>query len=86
MYTLSIVGECGRGYIGETGRPLVVGLREHRKNLEGHLETSIVVQHVFGVNHHIVWKEAKHLETQKHSVHRNHNEVPYVQYLKNSII
>jgi hypothetical protein len=25
--------ECGRSYIGETGRPLAVRLREHRHNL-----------------------------------------------------
>jgi hypothetical protein len=33
----SVPCECGRSYMGETGRPLVVRLREHRRNLkEGH--------------------------------------------------
>jgi hypothetical protein len=30
----SITCECGRSYIGETGRPLAVLLREHRHNLQ----------------------------------------------------
>lgn len=39
----SIPCECGRSYIGETGRPLPARLSEHRQNLvEGHLETSIL--------------------------------------------
>jgi hypothetical protein len=33
----SIPCECGRSYIGETGRPLSVRLREHRHNLSGGL-------------------------------------------------
>jgi hypothetical protein len=37
----SIPCECGRSYIGETGRPLAVRLREHKHNLrEGLLEKS----------------------------------------------
>jgi hypothetical protein len=30
----SIPRECGRNYIGETGRPLAVRLHEHRHNLQ----------------------------------------------------
>ena len=82
----SIACECGRSYTGETGRPLVVRLREHRQNLEeGHLERSKVVQDAFGENHHIVWKEAKSLETETNSVYRNYNETAYVSCLKMSI-
>jgi len=64
---------------------LVVRLREHRQNFEEiHLERSIV-QHAFGENHHIVWKEAKRLETETNSVYRNNNETAYMSCLKNSI-
>jgi hypothetical protein len=42
----SIPCECGRNYIGETGRLLAVRLREHRHNLQqGFLEKSKLVQH-----------------------------------------
>jgi predicted GIY-YIG superfamily endonuclease len=83
----SIACECGRSYTGETRRPLVVRLCEQRQNLEeGHLERSRVVQHAFGENHHIVWKEAKSLETETNSVYRNYNELANMSCLKNSII
>jgi hypothetical protein len=81
----SITYECGRSFIGETGRPWIVRLRKHRQNLEGHLERSKVVQHAFGENHHIVWKEAKSLETEINSVYRNYNEAACMICLKNSI-
>lgn len=65
---------------------MVVRLREHRQNLEeSHLERSKVVQHTFGETHHIVWKEAKSLETETNSVYRNYNEVVNMSCLKNSI-
>jgi predicted GIY-YIG superfamily endonuclease len=37
----SIPCECGRSYIGETGRPLAVRLREHRHNLKEGFEVSV---------------------------------------------
>jgi hypothetical protein len=40
----SIFCECGRRYIGKTGRPLAVLLHKHRHDLkEGHLEKSKLV-------------------------------------------
>jgi predicted GIY-YIG superfamily endonuclease len=82
----SIACECGRSYTGETRRPLVVRLREQRQNLEeGNLERSKVVQHACGQNHHIVWKEAKSLETKINSVYRKYNEAANKSCLKNSI-
>jgi hypothetical protein len=42
----SIPCGCGRSYIGETGRPLAVWLREHGNNLkEVLLEDSKLAQH-----------------------------------------
>jgi hypothetical protein len=44
----SIPCESGRSYIGETGRPLAVRLREHRHNLQqGLLEKSKFAQHAY---------------------------------------
>jgi predicted GIY-YIG superfamily endonuclease len=44
----SIPCEYGRSYIGETGRPLAVRLREHRHNLQqGVLEKSKLAQHAY---------------------------------------
>jgi hypothetical protein len=44
--------ECGRSYIGETGRSLAVLLREHRHNLkQGLLEKQKLSQHAYEEGH-----------------------------------
>jgi len=44
--------ECDRNYVGETGRLLVVWLREHRQNIkEGCRKTSKYAQHSFKEGH-----------------------------------
>jgi hypothetical protein len=48
----SISCECGRCYIGETGRPLAVRIREHKHNLnEGLLDKSKLAQHAYEEGH-----------------------------------
>jgi hypothetical protein len=48
QYVYSVPCECGRSYIGDTGRPLVVRLHEHRHNFkEGLLEKSKLAQHAY---------------------------------------
>jgi hypothetical protein len=38
--------QCGREYIGETGRPLNIRIREHKYNLrEGSIDKSILASH-----------------------------------------
>jgi hypothetical protein len=50
----SIPCECGRSYIGETGRPLAVLLREHRQNIkEGLLEKSQLAQYAHEEVHRV---------------------------------
>jgi hypothetical protein len=39
--------ECGRSYIGETGRPLAVRLRKHRHNLKGSSYIKIKISPTF---------------------------------------
>lgn len=56
----SIPCECGRKYIGETGRPLAVRVREHKQNLRlGYLEKSKLAKHAFEEDHKIDWDNAK---------------------------
>jgi predicted GIY-YIG superfamily endonuclease len=48
----SITRECGRIYIGETGRSLAVRLHEHRQNLkDGLLEKSKLAQYAYEEGH-----------------------------------
>jgi predicted GIY-YIG superfamily endonuclease len=52
--TYSISCECGRSYIGKTGRPLAVQLHKHKHDLkEGHLEKSKLVQHAYEEGHRV---------------------------------
>jgi hypothetical protein len=61
----SIPCECGRSYIGETGRPLAVHIHEHRHNLRaGLLEKSKLAQHVYEERHRVGWDEARILEIE----------------------
>jgi hypothetical protein len=47
QYISVIPYQCGRSYVGETGRPLAVQLHEHRHNLrQGLLEELKLAQHV----------------------------------------
>jgi predicted GIY-YIG superfamily endonuclease len=63
----SIPCECGRSYIGETGRPLAVRLCEHRHNIkDGLLEKSILAQHAYEEGHRVGWDKASILEIESY--------------------
>jgi hypothetical protein len=50
----SIPCECGRSYVGETGRPLTVRLHVHRHNLkEGLLEKSKLAENYYEEGHKV---------------------------------
>jgi predicted GIY-YIG superfamily endonuclease len=55
----SIPCECGRSYIGETGRALTVRLCEHDHNFkDGLLEISKLSKHAYDEGHKVIWDEA----------------------------
>jgi predicted GIY-YIG superfamily endonuclease len=73
QWIYSIPCECGRSYIGETGRPLAVRLREHRHNLQqGLLEKSKLAQHAYEEGHRIRWDDARILEIESNSRYRKY--------------
>jgi hypothetical protein len=75
----SIPSECGRSYIGETGRPLAVRLREHRHNLkEGLLEKSKLAQHANEDGHTVGWDEARIAEIESNSRYRKYKELAHI--------
>jgi hypothetical protein len=50
----SIPCECGRSYMGETGRPVAVLLSEHRRNLKEDLaEKSKLARHAYEEGHRV---------------------------------
>jgi hypothetical protein len=73
----SIPYECGRSYIGETGRPLAVQLHEHRYNLkEGLLEKSKLAQHAYEEGQRVSWDDARILEIESNSRYKNTRNQP----------
>jgi hypothetical protein len=57
--------ECGRSYIGKTGRHLAVPLREHGHNLQqGLSEKSKLAQHAYEEGHRVGCDDARILEIE----------------------
>jgi hypothetical protein len=82
----SIPCECGRNYIGETGRPLAVRLCEHRHNLQqGLLEKSKLAQHAYEVGHRVRWDDARILEIESNSRYRTYKESAHMACTTNPI-
>jgi hypothetical protein len=78
--------ECGRSYIGETGRPLAVWLHEHRYNLkEGFLEKSKLAQHDYKEGRRFVWGEARILDIESNSRYTKYKESAHMACLTNPI-
>jgi hypothetical protein len=82
----SILCECGRCYIGETGRPPFVWIREHRHNLkQGLLEKSRLAQHAYEEGHRVSWDEAKILAIEGNIRYRKYKESAYKACANNPI-
>ena len=65
----SIPCSCDKIYKDETGRPLKVGLEEHRKAVvRGEIEKSGMADHIWKekVNHLPLWNEAEIINRAKH--------------------
>jgi hypothetical protein len=77
--------ECDRSYIGETGRPLAVRLREHRHSLQdGTLEKSKLAQHALEESHRVGWNGAMILETESNT-YRKYKESAHMACSTNPI-
>jgi predicted GIY-YIG superfamily endonuclease len=82
----SIPCESGRCYIGETGRPLGVRIREHMKNLkQGLMEKSRLAKHAYEEGHRIQCKEAKALQIEINNIRRKYKEAAHMAFLTNPI-
>jgi hypothetical protein len=82
----SVLCECGRSYIGETGRTLAVRLREHRHNLQQViLEKSKLAQHAYEEGHKVGWDDATILEIESNSRYRKYKESAHMAYLTNPV-
>jgi hypothetical protein len=74
-----------RNYIGETGRPLAVLLREHRHNInQGLLEKSILA-HDYEEDHRVGWDDARIMDIESNSRCRKYKESAHMAFLTNPI-
>jgi hypothetical protein len=56
----SIPCECGKEYIGETGRPLLTRVKEDRAALtNSETNSSKLVEHAWEMDHNFMWDETK---------------------------
>jgi predicted GIY-YIG superfamily endonuclease len=82
----SIPCEGGRNYIGETGTPLAMQLREHRHHLQqGFLEKSKLAQHAYEEGHTLGWDDARILEIESNCRYRKYKESAHMACLTNPI-
>jgi hypothetical protein len=82
----SIPCECGRSYIGETGRPLAVRICEHRHNLKlGLIEKSKLAEHAYEEDHRVDWDKARVLGIENNSRFRKYKESAHMACSTNPI-
>jgi hypothetical protein len=70
-YIYSFLCECGRSYIGETGRFLAVWLREPKHKLQRVLtDKSKLAQHAYEEGHRVDWDDSMILEFESNNRYR----------------
>ena len=81
-------GECDFSYIGETGRPLDIRLKEHIRNVtrgDGSPTPSKVVEHAWDFVHKFNWTDARILTKEPHWKKRKIKEAAYIMLTKNCL-
>ena len=63
--------QCNKKYVGQSGKELIVRLKQHRNNVRDGNMASSLFQHVNNHNHSINWTAAKEIIFCKDYVKRN---------------
>ncbi|KAL9953838.1 hypothetical protein ACROYT_G041308 [Oculina patagonica] len=59
--------ECGKVYIGETGRPMQDRIKEHDRDIRlARIQTSAVSEHTHNTGHYPLWNEVKFIDREPH--------------------
>ena len=59
--------ECGKVYIGETGRSMQQRIKEHDRDIRlARTQTSAVSEHAHMTGHHPLWNEVKFIDRDSH--------------------
>ena len=78
--------ECGRVYIGETGRPMQDRIKEHDRDIRlARTETSAVSEHAHNTAHKPLWNEVKFIDRDPYYYTRRVKEVFHIRLHPNNI-
>ena len=71
--------ECGKVYIGETGRPMQDRIKEHDRDIRlARTETSAVSEHAHNTGHMPLWNELKFIDRDPYYCRRRVKEAIHI--------
>ena len=72
--------ECGKGYIGETSRPLHTRVNEHKRNTtNGEINKSKIVKLSWEQKHRFQWDKTTIISVEENSMIRKLKESAFIQ-------
>ena len=78
--------ECGKVYIGETGRPMQDRIKEHDRDIRfARTQTSAVSEHAHNTGHYPLWDEVKFIDRDPHCYTRRVKEAIHIKLHPNNI-
>ncbi|KAL9983204.1 hypothetical protein ACROYT_G005342 [Oculina patagonica] len=78
--------ECGKVYIGETGRPMQDRIKEHDRDIRlARTQTSAVAEHTNNTGHYPLWNEVKFIDRDSHWYTRRVKEAIHIRLHPNNI-
>ncbi|KAL9967396.1 hypothetical protein ACROYT_G025613 [Oculina patagonica] len=78
--------ECGKVYIGETGRPMQDRIKEHDRDIRlARTQTSAVAEHTNNTGHYPLWNEVNFIDRDQHWYKRRVKEAIHIRLHPNNI-
>ena len=78
--------ECGKVYIGETGRSMQERIKEHDRDIRlARTQTSAVSEHTHETGHYPIWNEVKFIDRDPHWYTRRVKEAIHIRLHPNNI-
>ncbi|KAL9954306.1 hypothetical protein ACROYT_G041825 [Oculina patagonica] len=78
--------ECGKVYIGETGRPMQDRIKEHDRDIRlARIQTSAVSEHTHNTGHYPLWNKEKSIDREPHWCTRRVKEAIQIRLHPNNI-
>ena len=78
--------ECGKVYIGETGRPMQDRIKKHDRDIRlARTQTSAVSEHAHNTRHYPLWDEVKFSDRDPHWYTRRVKEAIHIKFHPNNI-